>query len=322
LIEPPPKKPGRITAGIVIAVIGVVILLLGVVLIFVLIYFFAYGTGEELDEWAQTSYREEGDREWFYLTIKSKTMDPVADEAQYTFEDCSRTIYSNFDIGSKGDSVLVEIEWTAHPRAEVVPGSAYRPITCRIPGILVIVLGLAVVGVGGLIAFMGNKKYQKELTDYRKSFTAGPAVSVEPPPLPTPPPGGAPPPGQPPPQAPPPPAQPPTGEQQPPPEGTPPEVEPAPPQEAPPPAEAEAPPAETPPMEEAPPAAEAPTQATEEEQPQDQAVEEESPPAEEATAPEHMVVACHACGGNIEVTTDERPVVLKCPGCGADAELA
>jgi predicted RNA-binding Zn-ribbon protein involved in translation (DUF1610 family) len=34
-----------------------------------------------------------------------------------------------------------------------------------------------------------------------------------------------------------------------------------------------------------------------------------------------MVVACYNCGGNIEVTTDERPITLKCPNCGVDAEL-
>jgi len=51
------------------------------------------------------------------------------------------------------------------------------------------------------------------------------------------------------------------------------------------------------------------------------------PETEPASAPdvtpvEPVKVNCYACSGEFEVTTGERPVMLKCPHCGVESQLA
>ena len=320
LVEPPPKKPASVSVGIVVAAVGVVIMLLGVIIVFVLVHLVVDGTGEDLEDWAQSGLRDDGDTSTFYLEITDETH--IGFAYAYKFKDSGDAgVLSSTKLGDKGDSIILEVVWSdLYNAAEA--STQYSSLLCRVPGILVILIGLAVAAVGGLISLMGYLKYKKDLANYQKQFSADMSL-VEPPAPAPPPPGqeGAPPPA------------PPGGDGPPPPQGAPPTQpgaappsdqapEPAPQEVAEPaPVAEEAPPAETPPLEESPPAEEPAPEESAEAPPAEEPGPEAAPANEEAAA-ETLVVACYACGGNIEVTTDERPVVLKCPGCGADAELA
>ena len=44
-------------------------------------------------------------------------------------------------------------------------------------------------------------------------------------------------------------------------------------------------------------------------------------PAPPEPSPEHLVVQCYNCSTNIPVTTDERPAMVTCPGCGLQSVL-
>lgn len=179
LVEPPPKRPSSILAGLVIAIIGAALLIIGVVLAISIPYVVSDGGGAELEEWAEPSQREVGQTITLYLTISHKSVDKG--EYTYEFEDAgNRNVTAYSDIGDTGSSVIVKLRWSETGGAEVTTSVSHWYY--RAPGIIISILAITVIIVGIVIFVTSRNKYNKQLDDYRKSFSvgaiAGPAPSA------------------------------------------------------------------------------------------------------------------------------------------------
>ena len=173
LVEPPPKRPSSIRTGIVLAIIGAVILIIGAVLAISIPYVVSDGGPSELKDWAEPSQREVGQTITLYLTISHKN--DTKGEYTYEFEGSGDVVVAAYeDIGDPGDSVVVKLRWSETGGAEVT--TSHSSWYYRMPGIITCILAITVITIGLVMFTTSRNRYNKQLDEYRRSFSITPTT--------------------------------------------------------------------------------------------------------------------------------------------------
>ncbi len=165
---PPPNKPGGISAGLALAVVGIIFIGISVFAVFAAPYIYTDGDGRDLDDWNKEP-RVEGDEITLMLTIYTEKEIPLGDETlkTYTFQDSPRqtVVFSTEDIGDKGDTVLVTIKWE---NSDPQVSSTTNIWLCRGPGFIITFIGV-IIFIAGLAVFNAmNRKYKQQIAEWEK----------------------------------------------------------------------------------------------------------------------------------------------------------